>query len=219
MGYTIIAPLGDNIKALFIGIKEFPTERVILLTPRDALSRARSIGKKLEEFTIPVEIMHLTENVMESMFESFGKICSVYDNDDIIVNVATGDRITTCAALSAAYANGLKAIGTMGNRTMMMPIMKLSYCNQISGNKMAILKELDGKGWVPLNEISGNLSMSVSLLSYHINGNFKYKGLKELRLVEVKEQNKNLFVKLSDLGRLLLKGYIPPKQECVPSAR
>ena len=50
--------------------------------------------------------------------------------------------------------------------------------------------------------------MSISLLSYHINGNYKHKGLKEFRLVELKEQNKNLLVKLSEIGDLLLKGYI-----------
>ena len=33
MGYTIIAPVGDNPNALFIGMKHFPTENVILITP------------------------------------------------------------------------------------------------------------------------------------------------------------------------------------------
>jgi len=55
--------------------------------------------------------------------------------------------------------------------------------------------------------------MSLSLLSYHINGNFKYKGLKEFRLVEIKESNKNVFVRLSEMGNLLLKGYIKPKEK------
>ena len=36
------------------------------------------------------------------------------------------------------------------------------------------------------------LKMSISLLSYHINGNLKYKGLKEFRLIELKEENNSL---------------------------
>jgi hypothetical protein len=55
--------------------------------------------------------------------------------------------------------------------------------------------------------------MSVSLLSYHINGNYKYKGLKEYRLVDTKETNKNLLISLSDMGKLLLKGYIKTEKK------
>ena len=53
--------------------------------------------------------------------------------------------------------------------------------------------------------------MSISLLSYHINGNEKYKGLKEHRLIDTKLINKNLHIKLSSMGSLLLKGYIKEK--------
>ena len=56
MGYTIIAPVGDNLKALFVGMKEFPTERVILLTQNDKMKEAQELSIKLEEFTIPSQI-------------------------------------------------------------------------------------------------------------------------------------------------------------------
>ena len=65
---------------------------------------------------------------------------------------------------------------------------------------------------LPLKQLSDNLNMSISLLSYHINGNQKHKGLKEFRLVEVEEEDKNMCVKLSEMGNLLLKGYIQPNQ-------
>ena len=52
MGYVVIAPVGDNLQALFIGMKEFPTEKVILITPKKNLTAARKLAKKLEEFTI-----------------------------------------------------------------------------------------------------------------------------------------------------------------------
>ena len=94
---------------------------------------------------------------------------------------------------------------------MMLPIMKLSYYNELSENKLKILKELDVEDYKSLAELHKELKMSISLLSYHINGNYKYKGLKEHRLVEVKEKNNNLLVKLSEMGNLLLKGYIQPK--------
>jgi len=142
------------------------------------------------------------------MFEIFGKICSKNDPDEIIVNVATGDRMTTCSALSASFANGLKAFGVENDKTMLLPIMKLSYYNELSDNKLKILQALDFENYISLQDLHKKLNMSISLLSYHINGNYKYKGLKEYRLVLVRERSKKVFVKLSDMGNLLLKGYI-----------
>lgn len=213
MGYTIIAPVGDNLKALFVGMKEFPTEKVILISPSANIKDAEGLREKLDDFTIKSEIVEIKDNLMEGMFKEFGRICSIYNNDELIVNVATGDRMSTCAALSAAFANGLKAIGVVGNQCMLLPIMKLSYYNELNENKLKILKELKADDYITLKELHKATNMSISLLSYHINGNLKFKGLKEFRLVEVKDKNKNLFVKLSDMGNLLLKGYIQQKKE------
>jgi len=208
MGYKVIAPVGDNPKALFVGIKEFPTEKVYLLTPHENLRRAKELAKKLDEFTIESKIIELRENNMEEMFCVFGELCSQHDSDEIIVNIATGDRMTTCTALSASFANGLKAFGVKNDKAMMLPIMKLSYYNELTENKLKILQELNLENYISLKDLHKKLGMSISLLSYHINGNYKYKGLIEYRLVTVRERNNQLFVKLSEMGNLLLKGYI-----------
>ena len=92
--------------------------------------------KKLEEFTIKTVIVEIGENLLEEMFRVFGEICSVYDNDELIVNVATGDRYSTCAAISAAYANGLKTFEIMGEKSILLPIMKLSYYRELTDNKL-----------------------------------------------------------------------------------
>ncbi|MBT4539690.1 hypothetical protein HOC32_05360, partial [Candidatus Woesearchaeota archaeon] len=145
----------------------------------------------------------------ESMFASFGKVVSDNDPDNIIVNVATGDRLSTCAALSAAFANGLKAFGIMDGKPMLLPIMKLSYYHELSDSKLTILKHLNGEDYTSLQNLGKKTKMSTSLLSYHLNGTLRYKGLLNLRLVEVKERNKQLLIRLSSLGKLLLKGYMP----------
>jgi len=211
MGYILIAPVGENSKALFIGMKEFPTERVILLTTKEYFKEAKKVSEKLKDFTIKTEIREIDGNILETIFKEFANICSIYDNDNLIVNVATGNHSTTCATLSAAYANGLKAFDVMGDMTVMLPILKLSYYHELSNNKMDILKSVDENNFQPINKISKKLSMSISLLSYHINGNDKYKGLKDHRLIETKLVNKNLHIKLSSMGKLLLKGYIKQK--------
>jgi len=217
MGYTIIAPVGDNPKALFVGMKQFPTENVVLISQKKDLSVANDLSKKLDEFTIKTKIIEIGDNVLEEMFRVFGELCSINEPEDMVVNVATGDRINSCAALSAAFANGLKAFGVMGDKCMLLPIMRLSYYHELSDNKLNILKEMQREDYISLQDLTSKLSaakikMSISLLSYHINGNYKYKGLKSLRLVETKEQNKKVYVKLSELGSLLLNGYIKQKQ-------
>ena len=121
--------------------------------------------------------------------------------------------MTTCSALSASFANGLKAFAVEGDRTMLLPIMKLSYYNELSENKLKILQELKVDDFISLQDLHRELGISISLLSYHINGNYKYKGLKEYRLVEVKEKYNKVFVKLSEMGNLLLKGYISPSKK------
>ncbi|MBT5739627.1 hypothetical protein HOI26_00875, partial [Candidatus Woesearchaeota archaeon] len=90
MGHIVIAPVGDNPNALFIGMKEFATEKVYLITPQQNLKKAQQLEKKLEIFAIPVTIMLVKDGLMESMFASFGKIVRDNDPDNIIVNVATG---------------------------------------------------------------------------------------------------------------------------------
>ncbi|RME77914.1 hypothetical protein D6774_02780 [Candidatus Woesearchaeota archaeon] len=211
MSYTIIAPVGDNLKALFVGMKEFPTREVILITTKKKCKDAKKLVKKLETFTIPSRIIEIADQIMPEMFRVFSQIITQYDFDDLIVNVATGDRMSTCATLSAAYANGLKAIGVEDGQAMLLPIMKLSYYHELSQTKLDILEAI-GEGYVQLNDLAKKLNMSLSLLSYHINGNLKYKGLKEYRLVDVKEEQNRMFVKVSQMGTMLLRGYL--KQRC-----
>jgi len=162
MGYILIAPVGENSKALFIGMKEFPTERVILLTTKEYFKEAKKVSEKLKDFTIKTEIREIDGNILETIFKEFANICSIYDNDNLIVNVATGNHSTTCATLSAAYANGLKAFDVMGDMTVMLPILKLSYYHELSNNKMDILKSVDENNFQPINKISKKLSMSIS---------------------------------------------------------
>lgn len=208
MGYTVIAPLGDNVKALYVGIKEFPTDELYLLTPKSRYDEAKEVEKKLELFSIPVYIIETKEELMESMFFQFSKILKGRNEDDVVVNVASGDKVSSCVALSAAYANGLKAFGISENESMLFPVMKLSYYKELNDTKNEILKALDDKDYISIADISRKTGLGKSLISYHLNGTKKYKGLLDLRLVDVKEDRNKNYVKLSNLGNLLAKGYL-----------
>src|SRR3989344_3641287 len=209
MKNIMVAPVGDNMEALYIGIREFPTERVILLTPEDQISEAEKAKQELDKFKIPVIIQEIKGNLWEDMFKKISEIKKLEKDRNIIVNTATGDRNSTCAATSAAFVNGLKAISVVGNEAMMLPVLKFSYYKLLTDKKMDILKLLvEDNCCSSLDELSKKTGMSLPLISYHINGTLKSEGLKQLGLIETTETKGRIGVKLSTLGRLLVRGYV-----------
>ena len=206
---VVIAPVGDNMDDLYVGIKEFPTERVILITPEDKIDEAKKVQEELKKFKIPVQIAEIKGNVWEAMFQKIAEIKAIEKDKDIIINTATGDKVSTCAATSAAFVNGLKAMSVTDGMAMMLPVLKFSYYNMLTDKKMAILKLLKKPDCCSsLEELSKKTKMSLPLISYHINGNLKSEGLKDMGLVDTEEEKGKIAVKLSTLGRLLIKGYV-----------
>lgn len=205
----IIAPVGDNMNALYVGLKEFPTERVYLLAPTDYLKAAEKAAKDLERFGIPSKTLSLKGDVWEDMFRKIGEITSAEKGNNVIINTATGDRTTTCAATSAAFVNGIKAFSIEKGTAMLLPVLKFSYYKILTNKKMEILKMLTKPDCcISLEELSKKTKMSLPLISYHINGNLKSDGLKEMGLVETNEIRGRMELKLSVLGKMLINGYV-----------
>ena len=205
----IIAPVGDNINALFVGLKEFPTEKIYLLAPADYMGIAQRAVKDLEKFGIPTKIIEMKGEVWEDMFRKIGEISKIEGGKNLIINTATGDRMTTCAATSAAFVNGIKAFSVEKGMAMLLPVLKFSYYKILTNKKMEILKMLSKPDCcMSLEQLSKKTKMSLPLISYHINGNLKSEGLKEMGLAETNEIKGRLEIKLSVLGRMLLNGYV-----------
>ncbi|MBI2558759.1 hypothetical protein HYW20_05530 [Candidatus Woesearchaeota archaeon] len=205
----IIAPVGDNINALFVGLKEFPTEKIYLLAPADYMKTAESAIKDLEKFGIPTKIIEMKGEVWEDMFRKIGEISKIEGGNNIIINTATGDRTTTCAATSAAFVNGIKAFSVEKGMAMLLPVLKFSYYRMLTDKKMDILKNLSKPNCcMSLDELGKKTKMSLPLISYHINGNLKSEGLKKMGLVETEDIKGRMEIKLSTLGRMLIRGYV-----------
>ena len=207
MRNVVIAPVGDNIDALFIGLREYPAQKVVLISPTAQIRTAQKVKSDLERFKIDVSIEEVKGNLLEGMFEIIAKIKKFETDTNILVNVATGDRISTCAALSAAFVNGLKAFGVEHNEVMLMPILRFSYYKMLTERKLGLLKSIN-KSPKTLEQLSKETKMSLPLISYHINGNLRAEGLKQLDLVETSEEKGRITVHITTLGRLLIKGYI-----------
>jgi len=74
MKYVVVAPIGENIEALYEGVKEFSTERIILITPKDQIEQAKEAKRELEKFKIPVQIKQIEGNLWEEMFRVIAEI-------------------------------------------------------------------------------------------------------------------------------------------------
>ena len=215
MKNVVIAPVGNNLDAIFIGIREFPTERIILIAPKDRMSEAMKVKEDLERFKIPTNITQIEGNIWEETFKKIAAVKKASSGENIIVNVASGDREMQCAATSGAFVNGLKAFTVRGDRSMLLPVLKFSYYKLLTDKKMKILETIYAEKdcCSSLDMLSKKTKMSLPLISYHINGTPKSEGLKTMGLIEVAEGKGRTSVSLSLLGRLLLKGYIDTSTE------
>jgi len=211
MKNVVIAPVGDHMEALYVGIKEFPTERIILISPEGKLDEARKAKEELDKFKIPVQIKEIKGHLWEETFKAVADIKAIEKDTSILINVATGDRDTRCAATSAAFVNGIRAFGVGDdNEAMMLPVLRFSYYKVITDKKMEILKTIfnEAQCCTSLEELGKRTGMSLPLISYHINGTLKSEGLKQLGLVEAEENKGRVSVKLTMQGRLLVRGYL-----------
>ena len=210
MKHTVIAPLGDNMDALYVGLREFPTQKIVLVSHKDQLSEAENAKQDLEKFKIPTEIVQIEGNIWEEMFRVMSEITKNGETDEnILINVATGDRNTRCAATSAAFVNGVKAFAVDGDQASMLPVLKFNYYKLITDKKMKLLRYLmEDECCSSLEQLSKKSGMSLPLISYHINGTPRSQGLKEMGLVETEEIGGRVNMRLSRLGRVLVQGYI-----------
>jgi DNA-binding transcriptional ArsR family regulator len=129
--------------------------------------------------------------------------------DEVFFNVSSGSKMLSCAGLSAAFVNGIKAIGATESGLFHLPVLKFSYSELISEPKVKILQALrDSGGSVEsLAVLEERAKVEKSLLSYHIRGGRESKGLADLGLVEVdRGEYGKLAVRLTELGRLVLVG-------------
>lgn len=209
-----LATVGVDPSAVLVQVRDYPVAKLILLVNKPDLAVATKVRKMIEPLGIDVVIRELAEpDLLMSTLEAVGSIVAEESMryDDIIINVSSGDKMLTCSALSAAFVNGIKAIGVANNAPFQMPVLKFSYTELISEPKRKILDALDRAGGEvdSLNQLAELASVEKSLLSYHVRGSRDSKGLEPLGLVEVdRAQQGRLVIRLTEMGRLMLIGRV-----------
>lgn len=208
-----IATVGDEEGEVFVGVREYPVSKIVLIHEPEDRMKAAEILRKLAVLKVEGERREIRDPARE-MYEVVAAIVEEEGHryDDVLINVSSGRKLLTCSAISAAFVNGLKAFHVEGEEAMMLPVLKFSYSEIVSDSKINLLAALDGLGGEvgSLNELSEASGVEKSLLSYHIRGGRESKGLEELGLVEVDRGTQGrLRIRLTPMGRLLLIGRRP----------
>ena len=209
-----IATFGsDGQDGIALGIRSFSVHKLALICFNSDKNRADDFAKKIRSVLgIPITITIVAkENVVRDTMESINDILNLHakEFDQVLLNVSSGDKLIGCAALSAAFINGIQAFGMDDTHTLplLMPVLKLSYNEIISEAKIKILKSINTAGGVvesldQLEQISG---YGKPLLSYHVQGAKDSKGLADLGLVEVEKGDRGkISARLTTLGKLLV---------------
>lgn len=198
--YTLIAPVGGDLQALFVGLREFPTKKLVLLYTRDKRDKIPKIKESLEAFRLPIEAHELGDNLLGDAFNVMRGLGEKVG--ELLVNTSAGDASLASIVLSVANVLGIKAFAVVGDTPIVLPTFKLDMARIVSKKKAEILKAL-AKGPLRFSELKRRVRLSAPLLSYHLNGDRKSEGLVSIGLVEVQGGPKNRVVSLSSLGRLL----------------
>jgi hypothetical protein len=209
-----IATFGsDGQDGIALGIRSFSVHKLALICFNSDKNRAEDFAKKIKSVLgVPITITVVTkENVVRDTMESVNEILNLHakEFEQVLLNVSSGDKLIGCAALSAAFINGIQAFGMDDTHTvpLLMPVLKLSYNEIISEAKIKILKSINTAGGEiqsleQLEQISG---YGKPLLSYHVQGAKDSKGLADLGLVEVEKGDRGkISARLTTLGKLLV---------------
>ncbi len=208
----MIATVGEDVDPVLIGVRDYPVRKLVLLTIPVYRDQADGLRRKLEPLHIEVLVREVDgHNVLMDTLQKVGEIYTeeVLAFDEVVLNVSSGDKMQTCSALSAAFVNGIPAIGVGDGVPFSLPVLKFSYHEMISEAKFRILETLDRVGGSSgsLAELSEAGGIEKSLLSYHLRTTREGKGLEEMGLVHIDRGTfGRLQISLTEMGRLLLIG-------------
>ncbi len=224
VGILQIATVGDDTDAIMVGVREYPVSRLVLIHTPEYKRKAEDVKRGLALLKLDTDVVQVDGDVMLGVLRVVGSaIIDLHGKyEDVYINVASGTRMTGCAATAAAFVNGVKAFGVMDGKPFFLPVLKFSYRELVSEAKIAILRAIEKHGdrLDSLQTLSDLTGLDKSLLSYHIRGGRESKGLEDLQLVEIDRGSRGrLGIKLTPMGSMLLAGYPAPDRHPTDVAR
>ena len=127
-----IATFGDDDQdGIALGIRNFPIHQLILICYSNDEPKAIEYSKKIETIIgIGSEIILVEkENVVKDTIERVNEVLlkKSMEYHQILMNVSSGDKLISCAALSSAFINGIKAFAMDHAHTvpLLLPVPKV----------------------------------------------------------------------------------------------
>jgi hypothetical protein len=205
-----MAILGCNEEAVFVGLRNFPAHKLVLITTTDTKDQAEQLaGKLTDTLRLAVDIVPIQDYSIQTMLDTIGQLVKKETEgfQDFLINVGSASKHLTCAGVTAAFVHGIKAFDVVGDRPEVLPVMKYGYIETVTEPKLEILRAIERSGGdvESLEKLSEIANYGKPLLSYHIRGSRDSKGLESLGLVEIERGKRGrLHVRLTSLGRTLL---------------
>jgi hypothetical protein len=205
-----MAILGGNEEAVFVGLRNFPAHKLVLITTTETKDQAQQLaGKLTDTLRLAVDIVPIQDSSIHTMLDTIGQLVKKETEgfQDFLINVGSASKHLTCAGVTAAFVHGIKAFDVAGDRPEVLPVMKYGYIETVTEPKLEILRAIERSGGdvESLEKLSEIANYGKPLLSYHIRGSRDSKGLESLGLVEIERGKRGrLHVRLTALGRTLL---------------
>jgi hypothetical protein len=124
-----IATIGPAPETVLMGIRNSLIHKLALIATKENQEVAQRTKINIERtLNVPVDIHLVSDMVLEGILDTTVEILEMKGPayEDIIVNVAGGEKILTCSMISPAFIQGLKAFHVVDDETVMLPVLKLS---------------------------------------------------------------------------------------------
>lgn len=209
VGFTQVAVAGDDPEPILHAVRELGAQRLILIHREAGEATIEEIVGAVGPMGIETEVREIGPDPLLGFIETIETLARTEDPDDVVVNLAAADKDDACAALSAAYVAGVKAIDRPGEEIVFLPILRFSYGDLVSEAKMDLLAALEELGGevTRLRDLADEVGIQDSLASYHVRGGDDGEGLVELGLVDVERGRRGaLTIRLTSMGTLIARG-------------
>jgi DNA-binding transcriptional ArsR family regulator len=211
-GILMIATVGDDTEAVLVGVRDYPVQKLVLMHTRMFETAARETAEKVRAIFVETELREIKGDAV--LMDTLRQVAEIQATeglhfDDTVINVSSGDKMQTCSALSAAFVQGVPAIGVANGATFALPVLKFSYRELISEAKYRVLEALEAVGGhaESLHALAETSGVEKSLLSYHLRTTREGKGLEDMGLVEIERGTwGRLGITITEMGRLILLG-------------
>ncbi|MDO8625720.1 MAG: hypothetical protein Q7R47_06565 [Candidatus Diapherotrites archaeon] len=203
--HVLVAPFERDIDAVLASTTQYPADKIVLLVPTRAAKHAHSAIQTVEHTKIPCETVPISDETdFEEVFGVLNDLRKKNTGQSVVLDLGNAGGLLSNICLCYAHLYGIDAIQTVSGKTIEYPVAGTAFCEFVKGKKLDILTQIAKKDCCDsMEDVSRKLSLSASLVSYHLYGTAKNSGLIELGLVEPHRNKNKIVLRLTLLGKLI----------------